>query len=514
LVLLVAEFILLGAACRVSTLLGDAGWWARLTGQSKILTWVGTATVTALLIFGTAQLRRPRASLLERLRHPRFSWPLFIAHLIGFFLFAQLTSLITRGRLQDTPEASAWVLLWAGTGLFLLLSWAATAFPGTGLGVLLASAVAGAMAWLIGGGVLLCWGVLKYPAFSSVRALLSLLFNDVVCRPDTDIIGTERFRVSVEPGCTGCEGIGLIWVCLGLYLWCYRQDLRWPQALLLLPLGTALIWAANTVRIAALVAVGVWLSPEAAVGGFHSHAGWLAFNGIALGLIAVTRSRRFFARAPAAGQEEENPAAPYLLPLLALVAATMVSSALSEDFDVFYPFRVGVVAGVLLFFRHAYAGLGWSWSWGAVAIGAAAFVVWMALEFVRGAPPDTGLRTGLESLSPAWAFGWVCFRVAGSVVTVPLAEELGFRGYLLRRLVAADFRAVSPGQFTWTAVIVSSALFGVLHGRWLAGMLAGLLYAFALARRGRVSDAVLAHATTNALIAAYVLATRTWSLWC
>jgi membrane protease YdiL (CAAX protease family) len=55
--------------------------------------------------------------------------------------------------------------------------------------------------------------------------------------------------------------------------------------------------------------------------------------------------------------------------------------------------------------------------------------------------------------------------------------------------------------------------FGALHGRWLAGTLAGLCYALALYRRGRLGDAVLAHATTNALIAADVLATGTWSLW-
>jgi CAAX prenyl protease-like protein len=69
------------------------------------------------------------------------------------------------------------------------------------------------------------------------------------------------------------------------------------------------------------------------------------------------------------------------------------------------------------------------------------------------------------------------------------------------------------GKFSWPAVLVSSLLFGVLHGRWLAGFLAGLAYALLLSRRGRLSDAVWAHAITNALIAGYVLATRDWTLW-
>jgi len=54
----------------------------------------------------------------------------------------------------------------------------------------------------------------------------------------------------------------------------------------------------------------------------------------------------------------------------------------------------------------------------------------------------------------------------------------------------------------------------LLHGdRWLAGTLAGLIYAFAFLRRGRIGDAVIAHATTNALLAVWVLAGSRWYLW-
>ena len=53
--------------------------------------------------------------------------------------------------------------------------------------------------------------------------------------------------------------------------------------------------------------------------------------------------------------------------------------------------------------------------------------------------------------------------------------------------------------------MVSSLLFGALHTRWLAGTVAGMCDAWARSRRGRVDDAVLAHAITNALIAADVL---------
>ena len=64
---------------------------------------------------------------------------------------------------------------------------------------------------------------------------------------------------------------------------------------------------------------------------------------------------------------------------------------------------------------------------------------------------------------------WLAARVVGSVATVPLAEELAFRGFLTRRMISAEFDTVPPGRFTWISFAVSSVAFGVLHDRWLEG---------------------------------------------
>ncbi len=61
-------------------------------------------------------------------------------------------------------------------------------------------------------------------------------------------------------------------------------------------------------------------------------------------------------------------------------------------------------------------------------------------------------------------------------------------------------------------LLVSSAIFGLLHQNYLGGLSAGLLYGIAVTRRGRLSDAILAHGITNALIAVRV-ATGSWELW-
>ena len=54
--------------------------------------------------------------------------------------------------------------------------------------------------------------------------------------------------------------------------------------LFVLPIGILVIWVANTVRIAALIALGTLVSPTIARGSFHSQAGWIAFSLIAMAM--------------------------------------------------------------------------------------------------------------------------------------------------------------------------------------------------------------------------------------
>ena len=84
----------------------------------------------------------------------------------------------------------------------------------------------------------------------------------------------------------------------------------------------------------------------------------------------------------------------------------------------------------------------------------------------------------------------------------------------MRRLVAEDFEKRSLLHFPLWAPVVSAVLFGAMHGaQWLAGTVAGALYALVYIRKGQLGEAVAAHAVTNGLIAAAVLGLGYWSLW-
>ncbi len=497
---------------------GEPGPWAALVGELHHLPHVAIAVVVAFAALGGRRLREELISSADRVEEVSVVRWYVAAHVAIYAAFFAVTAQLLERPVHSPGERGLWAAGWFVLGFTSTLLLALAALPltlwfrlGRRLAVpLLLSAALGVAAWVGGRFTDRLWLVLADSTFWIVRRLLGILTSDLVCDPAQCVIGTSTFQIEISPECSGYEGMGLMWVFLAGYLWLARGGLRFPQAWLLLPLGTVTIYLANAVRIAALVAVGTWGSPEVALGGFHSQAGWLAFNAVALGLIVGARRVRFFSRS-ADEPVTSSPAAAYLVPLLVLVASVMITTALSTGFDWLYPVRVVAVSAVLVSYRRVYARLGWRLSWEAVAVGAGVFVLWMLLEPLAGAAAgNAGLPAGVAR---GWWTLWLAFRMFGSVVTVPLAEELAFRGYLLRRLQGRVFEEIPSGRFTWFSFLASSVLFGVLHERWLAGSLAGMAYAGILYRRGRLADAIVAHAVTNGLIAAYVLMTGTWSLW-
>ncbi len=113
--------------------------------------------------------------------------------------------------------------------------------------------------------------------------------TSIVSDPSTMVIGTSVFNVRIAPQCSGFEGAGLILVFGVVWLWLFRDECRFPQALLLLPAGVGLNFLLNAVRLASLIFIGNAGAAHIALGGFHSQAGWIAFNAVALGFSVAAR---------------------------------------------------------------------------------------------------------------------------------------------------------------------------------------------------------------------------------
>lgn len=516
LALVLAELLGLSLVFDFATLLGNHAWWSVALLQISPLARLAVTLVGCTALFAGPTIRAEVRSWgpAPRMRPARLV-ALVAAHwaaVAGGWWFT--VTLLTAADDVSLAYALGAITCGAGAGgslalaIFPMAAWARLAvrvWPG----LLVAGGVSLA-AW--GSGLVTAglWDPLGRWTLAAVRGMLAVAGADPVSDPAEMLVGTRQFPVRIAPQCSGYEGIGLVVAFVGGYLWVFRAGLRFPFALALLPLGIVLAWVANAVRITALILIGSAGAPEVALGGFHSQAGWLAFNGVALGLLVVADRAAWFRRRTDAGRGRGRPAwtAAYLAPFLGLAAVGMVTAAASSGTDWGYPARVVVAGGLLWAYRRYY--LRPTWSWAAVGAGLGVAGLWTALAPPPNAPD---LSSGLEGMSTWAAAGWLACRAVGACLVVPVAEELAFRGYLSRRLMAARFERVPPARVSWAAVLGSSLVFGVMHREWAAGAVAGVVFALVYRWRGRLGDAVLAHATANAALLAWGAWAYGWAGW-
>jgi exosortase E/protease (VPEID-CTERM system) len=375
--------------------------------------------------------------------------------------------------------------------------------------------------------------------FHAVYRLLVPLIPSLSADPGSLVLRSQRFAVEVSDQCSGLEGAGLLLTFCAAWLLCFRREYYFPRALLLLPVGLALSFALNVLRIATLMLIGDAGYPQMAIYGFHSQAGWIAFNCTA-GLIAfASRRSRWLNRvareerraiapslstatlalasagpsaaAPTPRVAAENPTAAYLLPFLLVLGAGMIARAISSGFESLYVLRPLAAGIALVLYWPRLRHLQWSFSWRGPLVGLAIFLLWVGIGQLLTTP--VGMSPALLAMPPAERIAWLVVRIGAAVVTVPMAEELAFRGYLLRRIESSDFEAVRFRNVGATALIFSAVAFGLEHGAlWLPGVIAGVAYAAVVMRTERFGEAVAAHATTNALLAVYVLTMGQWQL--
>lgn len=350
------------------------------------------------------------------------------------------------------------------------------------------------------------WDALTRITFAAVTLLLQALGHAPAVQPEAQIIGVEGFRVAVAASCSGVEGFVLITVFLAIYAVLFRDTLRagrfWA---VVLPVALMLSWSLNVLRIAALILIGAQVSPELAVNGFHSFAGWLFFAALAIGvLIAASRSpwlQTGAAPAVAAGRLSEDDLAARILPFVVFMLSGVIAQAFWRAPELAFPWQAAAMAAALWWLRRPLAQYWQRPAATAVAAGLAVGAAWIALAPAPGAP-----SAALSGLPAAGLALWAAVRILGTVVLVPVIEELFFRGYVQARLDTGSPRA------RVLAVAVSAGLFALLHGRWIAAGLAGLVFSLLYLGRGRLADAIAAHAAANAVIAAVAAWRGDWSL--
>jgi uncharacterized protein len=158
-----------------------------------------------------------------------------------------------------------------------------------------------------------------------------------------------------------------------------------------------------------------------------------------------------------------------------------------------------------------------------ILVGVAVFVIWVGPDVlvpswhhfflfdnaVMGHP--AGNTPPASKSDPVF----LIFRIAVSVIAVPILEELFWRGWLMRWIIDSNnFERVPLGTFQPAAFWLVAVLFASEHGSfWDVGFAAGIVYNWWMIRTRNVWDCIIAHAVTNGILAAYVIGAGQWQYW-
>jgi exosortase E/protease (VPEID-CTERM system) len=191
------------------------------------------------------------------------------------------------------------------------------------------------------------------------------------------------------------------------------------------------------VRIEILLVIGLEGNPELAVGGLHSHAGWMMFTLVALGVIALAQTvpafhkRRMDSEIGTVPTQSALP--PYwldpivaqILPFAVFMLSALFASTLSQTPSAIYPIRVAVMIGVLALLLPYYRRLLLRFDPVALGVGALIAAYWILIPV---APKDAPLPYG--QITELLLALWFIARGFGTIVLITIIEEAFFRGYL------------------------------------------------------------------------------------
>ena len=262
---------------------------------------------------------------------------------------------------------------------------------------------------------------------------------------ESQMLGLGDFAVIIDQACAGYEGMALVTGFLGLYLWVFRDVVRFPHALLLLPLGLAAIFSLNIVRIAVLVSIGAHFVAAVAIGGFHSQAGWMAFLGVTVGMMFVVPRLAFFAAIASAprplADDSERAMQAFVVPFMALMAGSIAIAALAPYDTGAYGLKIAAAGAALWVFRDVYRPLVERASGVAVSAGLLVGAVWIGTDPGGAAKPGDGLGEWIAAQPASLLAGWLVVRAVGALSSCRSSKNSRFADCS----IAGLFRGISNG---------------------------------------------------------------------
>lgn len=214
-----------------------------------------------------------------------------------------------------------------------------------------------------------------------------------------------------------------------------------------------------------------------------------------------------------------SPTLAYVAPFLIYIGLMGAAHLLGVPFSIAYPARLAFTLAAILVWSRGVVTLRATRLAASIAIGALVFAIWIAPDVLIGYRHhwlfENPVLGSLDSANAVQgnALLIIC-HFAGSALVVPVAEELFWRGWLMRWLLHHDFERVKPGTYSPLAFWVVAILFAIEHGSyWEVGLAAGIIYNCWMIRTGNLADCIVAHAATNTVLSIYVVTGGRWQYW-
>ena len=211
---------------------------------------------------------------------------------------------------------------------------------------------------------------------------------------------------------------------------------------------------------------------------------------------------------------QSSPVYARVMPFFVFCVITTAGGLMGGDWKFWlYAAKVFVGAWLIWQMRPFVTEMRWAFSWEAIVVGVVIFVAWVGLDpfytknnlifqDTEGSIWNPFVRFGDGSVI-AWTL--ICVRIFGMTIIVPPLEEVFYRSFLYRYIIKYDFQKVAMGQFDGIAFVLVSLMFGAVHFQWLPGIICAMAYQWLVIRKGRLGDAMTAHAITNFLLGVYVV---------
>lgn len=228
--------------------------------------------------------------------------------------------------------------------------------------------------------------------------------------------------------------------------------------------------------------------------------------------------------------ETINPPAPrrvigddiaYIAPMVIFLAFTWVGTTWPGSYAVVYPIKTVCTAAALIGLRRHFTPIRWNALGLGVLVGAVGIVQWIGLQLLLQKYFPI-LRPSLDVFNPQTYFAsacarwsWIAIRTADAVVVVSFMEELFWRDFLWRQILAPnDFKLAKVGEWGWAPFLIVAVAFSTVHGNWcVTAIVWAMLVGALLVYTKSLGACIVAHATSNLLLAGYVLWTHNWSFW-